>query len=266
MGRRRTSLIEDIFDMLVQLPWWVGVTVAGVFWVIGASRIGGAGGNAVSSGMAPFIRMAFNLLAIISLVAAAVSAVRRVSRRELLDRQKDIDSLRSLSWRQFEQLVGEAYRRQGYDIQETGGAADGGIDILLRGKGETVLVQCKRWKTRSVGVDKVRELFGVVTAECADRGILVTSGKFTTAAQSFAAGKPLTLVDGPALAQLVRDVQPRSQASTPRPPPIPTPAAIDCPRCNSPMVLRTARRGSNAGSQFYGCSRFPQCRGIRSVD
>ncbi len=260
MGRRRTSLIDDLFDMLVELPWWVGVIVAGVFWMMGASRAG-------IGGLAPFMRLVFTLFALMSLAAAATSALRSTSRRKLLDRQKGIESLKSLSWRQFEHLVGEAYRRQGYDVEETGGGgADGGVDLILRANGETSLVQCKRWRTQRVGVDKVRELFGVVTAEGAGRGILVTSGKFTTAAQSFAAGKPLTLVDGPALAQLVRDVQPRSQASTPRPPPIPTPAAIDCPRCNSPMVLRTARRGSNAGSQFYGCSRFPQCRGIRSVD
>lgn len=33
-----------------------------------------------------------------------------------------------------------------------------------------------------------------------------------------------------------------------------------CPRCNSPLVLRTARKGPNAGGQFWGCSGFPKCR------
>ena len=35
-----------------------------------------------------------------------------------------------------------------------------------------------------------------------------------------------------------------------------------CPKCGAPMVLRTAARGANAGRQFYGCSRYPACRGI----
>jgi hypothetical protein len=35
-----------------------------------------------------------------------------------------------------------------------------------------------------------------------------------------------------------------------------------CPRCNVPMVLRTARQGANAGQQFYGCPNFPRCREI----
>ena len=33
-----------------------------------------------------------------------------------------------------------------------------------------------------------------------------------------------------------------------------------CPRCGSPLALRTARKGANAGNQFYGCSNFPKCR------
>ena len=36
----------------------------------------------------------------------------------------------------------------------------------------------------------------------------------------------------------------------------------DCPKCGRPMVRRTARRGANAGSQFWGCAEFPRCRGI----
>ena len=37
---------------------------------------------------------------------------------------------------------------------------------------------------------------------------------------------------------------------------------ILCPKCGAPMVLRTATKGDRAGSNFYGCSRFPKCRGI----
>lgn len=38
-----------------------------------------------------------------------------------------------------------------------------------------------------------------------------------------------------------------------------------CPVCGAPMVLRTAQKGDNKGGQFYGCSKFPKCRGIRSL-
>ena len=35
-----------------------------------------------------------------------------------------------------------------------------------------------------------------------------------------------------------------------------------CPKCGSEMVLRTAKKGAHAGEQFWGCSRFPDCRTI----
>ena len=38
-----------------------------------------------------------------------------------------------------------------------------------------------------------------------------------------------------------------------------------CPRCGSKLVLRTAKRGENAGNQFYGCSGFPKCRYIQNI-
>jgi restriction system protein len=38
-----------------------------------------------------------------------------------------------------------------------------------------------------------------------------------------------------------------------------------CPKCGSPMILREAKNGQNAGKQFWGCSKFPQCRSIVNV-
>ena len=44
------------------------------------------------------------------------------------------------------------------------------------------------------------------------------------------------------------------------------PAAPVCPRCGQPMALRTARKGPNAGSQFWGCSAYPACRATLDLD
>lgn len=41
---------------------------------------------------------------------------------------------------------------------------------------------------------------------------------------------------------------------------------MKCSRCGMPMVLRTARKGKNAGGQFWGCSGFPKCRNIVGID
>ena len=257
-------------------PWWLGVAAALLFWVMGLIFAGRMANNNITSGFQPLVKLLFNGLALVALVAAGVSVIKGLFRRKLLDRQDGLPSLLSLPWREFEQLVGEAYRRQGYDVEETGGGgADGGIDLVLRGHGETILVQCKQWRQRQVGVDKVRELYGVVTAERANRGILVTSGNFTNDAQSFKVGKPLILVDDPALAELVSNVRTSRPVTRPgvRPPTIPatapaasaatvSTAATTCPRCGSAMTIRIAKRGANAGLSFYGCTRYPACEGI----
>ena len=52
--------------------------------------------------------MLFNGLVLLALLAAAVSAFKGFMRKGLLNRQTGIDSFKALSWRQFEQLVGEA--------------------------------------------------------------------------------------------------------------------------------------------------------------
>jgi hypothetical protein len=38
-----------------------------------------------------------------------------------------------------------------------------------------------------------------------------------------------------------------------------------CPRCGSKLVLRTVKKGDNAGNQFYGCSSFPKCRYVKNI-
>ncbi len=38
-----------------------------------------------------------------------------------------------------------------------------------------------------------------------------------------------------------------------------------CPKCGSEMILRTAKKGKNTGKQFWGCSRFPNCRGVLKI-
>ena len=42
----------------------------------------------------------------------------------------------------------------------------------------------------------------------------------------------------------------------------PTDRIPSCPQCGKPMVLRTAKAGSNAGKQFWGCSAYPDCKGV----
>lgn len=51
----------------------------------------------------------------------------------------------------------------------------------------------------------------------------------------------------------------------PSDPPNPSDRIPPCPKCGKPTVLRTAKAGKNAGNQFWGCSAYPDCKGIASL-
>src|SRR5690606_35194698 len=100
------------------------------------------------------------------LIGAVMSAYGRSKRRGLHQRvstSSDADILNDMSWREFEMLVGEAFRRKGFTVRETGGAGpDGGVDLVLSAGTERYLVQCKQWRALKVPVTTVRELYGVM--------------------------------------------------------------------------------------------------------
>ena len=262
---RRQS--ESFGELLLKLPWWVSATLgiiafAGVRWGLPIWAGQDNARQMLAKGIIPLAPLALLLFGIF----AVGSFLFARKRHRLVDEQTSLDQLRETPWKDFEYLVAEAYRRQGYDVDYSlGRGADGGVDLTLRKDGLTSLVQCKQWKVFSVGAPVVREMFGLMTAEKADQAIIVTTGNFTRDARDFAAGKPVILVDGPQLLALVQSVkaklaEPQSDA-TPAPAETDTPA---CPLCGKPMVQRTARRGSNAGNRFWGCSTYPACKGIRN--
>jgi restriction system protein len=249
--RRRSSIADD----LVLLPWWVSVVLAGIVYFV----VPGFLPPAIAKGGLTGI-ISLGLLAI-----AALSALRAWKTGRMLERQTSIESLRALPWKQFEDLLGEAYRRQGYRVEETlGGGADGGVDLVLRKERRTILVQCKRWK-QSVPVQTVRELYGVLIDRGAAGAKLVATTNFTPDAVAFATGKPIELIGSVALLELIRGVQTSGNIAPPVPEEEQSQRAPVCPRCGSEMMVRTARRGANAGQSFWGCPKFPECRGKRQI-
>jgi restriction system protein len=279
MARRRPA--DGLLGLLVRLPWWVSVVLAAVSYLV-ASALASRGVDpsrpltAVVNGLATGGRV---VLPILFLACAAASAIGRAWRRDLFDRASGgagPQAIDQMSWEAFEALLGEAYRRQGYRVVETGmGGADGGIDLALIRDGARTLVQCKHWKAGKVGVTVVRELLGVMTAEKAAAGIVVTSGRFTEEAQRFARTSGIELVDGAALRSMLAEVRrasPSPRTSGEKPPvSVPANAPADaaatpaCPACAKPMVRRVAGKGANAGQPFWGCTAFPRCRGTRAI-
>jgi restriction system protein len=295
MGRRSQGILEDLFEISSMLPWRVSIVLAVVAYValhqvslmevvapVGGKGMGDFIGKQLFKTFAIYLQY---IVPVVFLIGAAVSAFKRRSRRALHD---DVaasgakTALEAMSWKKFEQLVGEHFRRQGFTIRENeAGGADGGVDLVLTRGADRYLVQCKQWRARQVGVAPVRELYGVMAAERAAGGYVVTSGVFTDEAKRFAEGREIELINGEQLVGMIKTrslpradslpaLRPREVSSTLDPgslsgKTISKSQVPACPQCNSPMVLKTAKRGSNAGSSFWGCSTFPKtkCHGTR---
>jgi restriction system protein len=244
------------------LPWWASV-VAGIVVYIGLNYVLPAlvSDNQILVMVVAAGKHVAIWFSLLFLIPAVSSIFRRRKRKQLVEHQASIQTLRETSWSDFEVLVGEVFRRKGFTVQEnmTGGA-DGGIDLLLLKDGEHHIVQCKQWRKSKVGVPIVREMFGVLKASSAITVYVVISGHFTKEAITFAAELPITLIDGDQLLALTAEVQSseniKSVSLNSR--------ANQCPKCNSELVKRVAKKGAQKGNEFLGCSSFPKCRYIQN--
>ncbi|NII55695.1 restriction endonuclease [Luteibacter sp. SG786] len=139
--------------------------------------------------------------------------------RELTGKHYD-DELARIHWREFERVMGRWYTLQGYEVEERGTQSgtrltDGGVDLVLKGRGEKVLVQCKHEKVLQVPHNAAMQLRGLIHAEEADRAILVTTGEFTPEAlrKAAKAGR-LELIDGEAVRRMLGAELPRLRDAT----------------------------------------------------
>lgn len=172
---------RSIFSSLMVLPWWVSVSLSVIAYIALAIVVPSIEFHSpLYQGLQLGLPRLAPILAFVLLLPAPISAFNAWRKRKQLDIQKGIDTIRNLTWNQFEELVAEAYLRKGYTVIENQrGGADGGIDLKLKKGGALCLVQCKHWKSQKVGVSTVRELYGVMAAEGAAAGIVVCTGKYT---------------------------------------------------------------------------------------
>lgn len=118
-------------------------------------------------------------------------------------------ALLEMTPRQFEMLVDRLYTSLGYATQLTPPGSDGGRDVIAErtdaGRRESIRVECKL-HTGPVGVEIARQLLGVVSHERANRGVLVTSSRFTRGASRLASSNHmLELIDGRELVVLLNE-------------------------------------------------------------
>lgn len=206
------------------------------------------------------------LLLVVGILSAAFFLWRRSRRSATSPAFVDIHALRQLTWSELEILIADYFVREGFVVREQGGKA---VDFVMMKDDRRHLVQCKHWRSKKVGEAEVQDLFRHMAAANARSAYLVTIGDFTRGAVDFASGKRIELVDGRGLARLIEDVQQdlseitQSRLDAARDADRTQPRrVVICPRCGRSMVRREDR---STGRTFYGCSRYPACKGRREV-
>jgi len=115
-------------------------------------------------------------------------------------------NLMDLTPKEFEDLIGNLFSRMGLETRQTQLSQDGGVDVVAFDKrpilGGKVVIQAKRYK-HTVGVSAVRDLYGTMMNEGANKGILVTTSGYGSAAFNFVKDKPIELIDGGGLLYLL---------------------------------------------------------------
>jgi restriction system protein len=119
-------------------------------------------------------------------------------------------NLAAMDWEDFEHLIRELFGKEfsadGSEVKITQASRDGGVDAIVFDPdpihGGKIVIQAKRY-TNTVSVSAVRDLFGTVHNEGANKGILVTTADYGPDAYEFAKGKPLTLISGSELLYLL---------------------------------------------------------------
>lgn len=136
---------------------------------------------------------------------------RIVKERDVAQGLNEDANLAAMPWDDFEHLVRQLYEWEfgnyGAEVKVTRSSRDRGVDAIVFDpdplRGGKFVIQAKRY-TRPVDVAAVRDLYGTLLNEGANRGILVTTSSYGPDAYAFARDKPISLVDGPNLIAMLR--------------------------------------------------------------
>jgi restriction system protein len=135
---------------------------------------------------------------------------RFVSAYAVADQLESGYNLATMDWEDFEHLVRELFEKEfgqnGAEVHVTRVSSDGGVDAVVLDpdpiRGGKIVIQAKRY-TNTVGLSAVRDLYGTVINEGANRGILVSTADYGSDSYEFVKGKPLSLLNGSNLLSLL---------------------------------------------------------------
>lgn len=148
------------------------------------------------------------LLPVAAVVEFDINDPRFIEEQDIISGLNEATNFIDLTAGAFEQLITNLFNAMGFAAYPTQRSKDGGVDCIAYYKkpiiGGKFVIQAKRW-TNTVQVDAVRDLFGAMDHERANKGILITTSKFGPACYKFADKKPMELIDGSGLLAMIEE-------------------------------------------------------------
>jgi restriction system protein len=175
----------------------------------------------------------------------------------------NLETIRWLSTREFNQLVEDGFRRQGYLVQSSERSfAGSGIDLILRKAHRHILVLCRREIDPARQLAAVQELHAATATLHGCSGLMITSETVSADVKRFAAEHAIAVIEGQGLLKLVQRARgDRISAPARKEPHFSTPltALPACPQCGGPMIPDLETRVAT-GENAWRCVRGPDCR------
>ena len=181
---------NSLFAILMRSPWWVSMLVAVAV--------------AVAAHFALPLKME-NYAWVMGLPFVVVGATAAWKQLRVPSPERVAATLQAagaLSWRDFADAMEEALKKDGYTVTRLSGPA---ADFALDKQGRTALLSCKRWTAARHGLEPLRELETAREKQQAQEAIYVSIVALTENAQRFATDKGMRVLQGVALAQMLRD-------------------------------------------------------------
>lgn len=182
---------NSLFAVLLRSPWWISILLAALVGTVMFALLPREYKVAGAVGGFPFF--------VIGLIALWQQMRLPSARRS----EEILRAVTKMSWPEFSALLEEGFARQGYSVERIQGAAD----FVLSRQGRTTLVSARRWKAARPGEESLKALHEAAQSQGAGSCLYVTLGELSANAQVFAKRHEVQLMQGAALALLLKNAK-----------------------------------------------------------
>ena len=180
---------KSLFAVLLRSPWWVSFAVAIAVGIAAYNLFPERFANVGAVSGLPFV------------VIGLIAVWKQWGTPNPARIDETLQSLSTLSARDFASALEAAYLQDGYSVSRVTAK---GADLSISKGGRTALVNSKRWKAATHGIEPLRELNASMTTLDANQGIYVAVNALSDAAKLFAAKNSIRVLQGTELALLMK--------------------------------------------------------------